>query len=790
MVWYLARPAAAGSTGMSDLMLTFPTLKSCPRSRLLAVAIMVLVTTGCPPVSAAEGPGSAIVLKPGTRVSGKDWAYLYRRAIPNGVLIPLAGARSGSRVALSPDGAYVAYRRIPSDRPEAFSISDSSAAYEVAVADTAGHEMASFIGAVRFAWCPTVARLAIGIGCKPWIPVPPFDSVVVWEPEEGITSRSHVPASRGLLAWAGPDTVIVGSSVLGPARSYAWATGTIGRSNHRGAKVSPDGLYSIQGGRLGIDVMNDRSGANNTYSVVELLGIRKLGAIGPADWMQSGESGHALAISVCTPSGECRTGLVDVGAPSLMGWFTGKLIGLTADSREAVVADDSSFSFVGDNDWRRDPPPATPPPDASASAKRLPHSPGRGLLCAFTMHAVWGGDNGRLAVALGYRSGPVYVMGSDGRTRELVDRPDGFWPYQAMLNRSADLVAILGHASDPGPVAVLVADSSGAVLTRFPGRSRFRWSRDGSRLALVGGDLLVWDRRKGEVRTIALRPDDEAWTTSGDLLLRIHDRVLRYNPNSGDTTRTSHRAVLASPDGNYSIDGFVALGIRAFDDRRNAEITRCSWGNVHELLAGLCAPPLWSSDPSRKHHLWINRCDARLLGYDEGKLIGCETFLVDVETMERTESIDGKLISPTPDGRSIVVLRGDHLEVAPLEAGTNADVTTSRPGRSTGRTARLSVVVSQWGRGFTRTVGVDTLEVRDGDWLPDWTGNWWACDRGMRIRSVMDRDQVEIEYNPNELLVGSATTTPGVALLTSGATTSFRTNSADGGRTIQVRIIR
>src|SRR5436190_18120826 len=96
----------AGSACRSDMMpiLRGPNLSSRPN--LLAVAVAILVTASSP-VPAATGPGTAILLKPGTRLDGKDWAYIYRRDIPAGTLIPLPRSLGASQAVLSPDGSVV-----------------------------------------------------------------------------------------------------------------------------------------------------------------------------------------------------------------------------------------------------------------------------------------------------------------------------------------------------------------------------------------------------------------------------------------------------------------------------------------------------------------------------------------------------------------------------------------------------------------------------------------------------------------------------------------------------------
>ena len=333
-------------------------LSSAWHSRGLLLAGAILATAFVP--ASTEGtPGGGIVLKPGAVWTGRDrhpaqlrydWAYLFRRDIPGGLRIPLPRAGAGWTVALSPGGGLVAYDL--SHIGESGINRESPANYEIAVSDTSGRDVASFAGGVRLAWSEDGTRLAVAIGCAPWAPVPAFDSVVVWEPGKGTTLSRRVPPSRGSIGWAGPDTLLIGSSAV------ACRTGAASPSSHRGTNVSPDGLYSVYPtGGIGLGVSDDRTGSNFAYSIVDLLRLPKLGRIGRACWLRAKGHGHILAISACTPSGtakggprdpECLTGLVDVKTRRLIGWTRGRLVGPTADSREVVIARDSVLSFVGD----------------------------------------------------------------------------------------------------------------------------------------------------------------------------------------------------------------------------------------------------------------------------------------------------------------------------------------------------------------------------------------------------------------------------------------------------------
>ncbi len=93
---------------------------------------------------------------------------------------------------------------------------------------------------------------------------------------------------------------------------------------------------------------------------MNLLRLPKPERVGPACWVRYRGRGHILAICVCSPwSGaagephhrECLTGIVDVRTLRLVGWTKGRLVGPTADSREAVIVRGSVLSFVGDGDW-------------------------------------------------------------------------------------------------------------------------------------------------------------------------------------------------------------------------------------------------------------------------------------------------------------------------------------------------------------------------------------------------------------------------------------------------------
>jgi hypothetical protein len=284
------------------------------------------------------------------------------------------------------------------------------------------------------------------------------------------------------------------------------------------------------------------------------------------------------------------------------------------------------------------------------------------------------------------------------------------------------------------------------------------------------------------------------------MMLRIRDRVVRLDWRTSDTTGTAYKVVAASPDGDYSIDALHSwAGPRVFDDRVHTEITACSWAGVNALGWGLSGDPFWSPDPDLKHHLWINKCGG-VLGKSEGKLFWCELALIDVKRMVQIDSIPGRLVGRTADGRSVVLLRGDSLEVVSLESRTKSAGAQKRLAEDASKEkVRLRAVVTSWSsnKGLlvavatsaADTVGVYVVEVQSSDWLPDWTGSSPRCGRGMRVRRVIGQSQVEIEYDPGALRTDSQTLPAGLALVAAGSTMTLRTNSYDAGRSIRLSVV-
>lgn len=261
---------------------------------------------------------------------------------------------------LSPDGSLIAFEvnRVGDGRAE-------MSAYEVVVTDTSGRMLASIRGGVRTAWSSHGQSLAVGIGCAPWFPVPPFDSVVVWEPARGMTFSRHVPASRGLIGWAGRDTILIGPSILGPEIAVGRRTGKVTPSWHMGTDISPDGRYSAYFGGRELVVHDDTRRFDLTPSIVSLFGIRKVSHVGPGCWVRPEGRHQVLALSVCgswsgrwtNPYRECRTGLVDIDDRTLLGWARGRLIGPISASPGVAVVHGSTIHFMRHGDWFRSPVP-------------------------------------------------------------------------------------------------------------------------------------------------------------------------------------------------------------------------------------------------------------------------------------------------------------------------------------------------------------------------------------------------------------------------------------------------
>jgi len=290
-----------------------------------------------------------------------DSVYLFQRF---GVRrIPLRSNMAWA-VSLSPDGSLVAYGVNRTGDPRLGLPGPDR--YEVVVADTSGQELASIRGGVRLAWSPRGNVLAVAIGCDPWLPIPPFDSILVWQPGPEKPFSRHIPASRGKIGWAGPDTILIGASVLGPTNALSRRTGRVSSSWHVGTDVSPNGLYSIYPAynRVSLGIYDDRTRSDYGDSIVGLLGIRKLGETGPACWVQYQGRRQTLVITVCSswrePEGQpssriCRTGLVDVEDLRLLGWRHGRLVGPTADSRRVAIVHGEYVDIMDYEDWTAPP---------------------------------------------------------------------------------------------------------------------------------------------------------------------------------------------------------------------------------------------------------------------------------------------------------------------------------------------------------------------------------------------------------------------------------------------------
>jgi hypothetical protein len=119
--------------------------------------------------------------------------------------------------------------------------------------------------------------------------------------------------------------------------------------------------------------------------------------------------------------------------------------------------------------------------------------------------------------ALGYHPGLVYTVEAGGRIRALPNNPPDYWASEAELNSTSDLIAIAGVTGDSErKPSIFVMNTSGAVVEHFKDRARFRWSRDGTRLALTGSaNVAIWDRRKGLISNVPVSADDEAWRNLG-----------------------------------------------------------------------------------------------------------------------------------------------------------------------------------------------------------------------------------------------------------------------------------
>jgi hypothetical protein len=493
---------------------------------------------------------------------------------------------------------------------------------------------------------------------------------------------------------------------------------------------------------------------------------------------------------------------VDALSGELLKTWPGVCVGPSADGQSAWVFD--GWELLPRNLAGLSKDRAAPPAGKGPSARE----PDR-IRYAFTPQQVRDGDNGALVIAIGYRFGSVYALRSVGQPRELLSRPFGYWPVHAELNATADLVAVSAIKSDPpgDSLCVLVSDSKGAVVARFDQKGSFQWSRDGRCLAMTGWastsppsrELLVWDRRKGIAATLHVQPDDFAWTASKDLMLRTGGRVLRFDWRKGDTTATSFQAVDVSPDGAYSMDGISHQGgLHVYDERSGEKITYCSWGAARSVARDPAADPFWIDQRHADHILCVSLCDTRIPGIEGHRAYGCGIATLDLETMELIQTIPGKLVGPTADRNSVVVLRGDSLAIVPLSMSKSDSSRAGMPRRNPS-VAKIRAVVEQWSSKIwvpnapaTDTVGVYVLKVREGTWLPVWSGFAVYCNRGMRVSRVLDDGSVEIEYGPASGFVKSwDEATSGTTKKTVVTRTPSRwiTATQDAGRTLYLSVV-
>jgi len=417
-------------------------------------------------------------------------------------------------------------------------------------------------------------------------------------------------------------------------------------------------------------------------------------------------------------------------------------------------------------------------------------------IAAFTSNQVWSTDNGGTIARLGWPQQAVLVVRPGSSRPSILKTPDRCCLYEASLAPSRDLIAysVIGPDSprmhnDESGWSVVVVDTAGAEVARMVGGRRFRWSPDGGRLAVTYAHhdtnwtwtpdaIGLWRRSDGARRRLLHAAEDLCWGAGDTLYLMVSDRVVALDLAHDRPVNTHRRGPDPSPDGRYSIRHYtsVASGARLFDDRDSLDLSHCT-------LYRHNAVPLGGFQP-----FWL-RGAGHLMCTVGGEGVsappaqaGLRTGIFDPRTLEMVAWFAGKPIVPTADGRGVVVVRGDTLAVEPLAA-------VREPPRD-GRTVRIRMDVHVWGRDV-RLLGTWIHEVAEGEWLPDHAYMSGACESYFRIARIVDRDSAQIEVPPGRFRIGSAAA-PGVEggrATVSRAPTHLRTNSADGGYTIDLSIV-
>jgi hypothetical protein len=417
-------------------------------------------------------------------------------------------------------------------------------------------------------------------------------------------------------------------------------------------------------------------------------------------------------------------------------------------------------------------------------------------IAAFTANQYWSTDNGGSVARLGWPHQAVLLVRASSPRPTFMHVPDRCYIYEAALSPDRDRIAYSRidwggdrFGNDPSRWGVTVTDTSGRELATFPGARRFRWSPDGTRLALAiahhdtnwswtADAIEVWRRADGARRRWNHAARDVRWGKGDTLCLLFEDRVRALDLARGRLTATRHFGPDVSPDGRFSMRHYTpgGSGTELFDDRDSLNLMHCTLYKHNAAPLGGYAP-FWVSGTAHLLCTTIGEGPSVPL-----RQAGLETGVFDPLTLEMVARFPGKPIVPTADGRAVVVVRGDTLAVESI-AHVREPQRRSPPVR-----VRTELQASDT---RIRTVGVWTDEVAEGEWVPDHYQRTGACERLLRVARVIDQDHIVLEVPEGDYTVDS----PGVATTQGGLTpvsrtaTRLRTNTTCGGYIYRFSIV-
>ncbi len=386
--------------------------------------------------------------------------------------------------------------------------------------------------------------------------------------------------------------------------------------------------------------------------------------------------------------------------------------------------------------------------------------------------------------------------------------PDACCIAGLTLSPAGDRIGYLAFGADPPVTAeqraatgVRVVDGSGSQIAWFPSCYAPRWSRDGKRLAMIEGaypESIGWLRpvavrvvdRSGRSRTFDCRPRSMAWGNGDTLFLEYEDRVDALDVRRSRSWRTAHVGCQVSPDGRFSFGSQEGLGFpRVRENPGGLELGPCLFSRLGTDWDGPVFAPFWIRSAARGHLLCLSISPSYQSPRGQA---GVRTVVVDPGTMEILHELTGKIVRPTNDHRSVVLLRGDTLALVDLPEWEQ------EPARPV--IGRIRLQVYAWG-GWARSgqstshlVSDSIYVVRPGDWLSSsrahaYLGN---CVKFIRVLRAPDPEHVELEIVPSMLgpiepgagpiALPRREMLPGTRRLTIGnAPMTLRTPSVDGG---------